>query len=592
MHCPRFLAVALFIASFVPGAFAYAGALPENVLIKSASNDTVYWYATNNKRYVFPNLKTYYTWFSSDDFAHVQVLTDGVLASIPLGGNVVYRGGAKLVKITTDPRVYAVSRYGILHWVPSESIATQLYGANWAQYVEDVPDAFFINYTVGAPLTQAGDFSVSAEYNGVRTPTDNLRSDVYYTPSYPAIPSSSLLGTATMTAANLNPRIGDTDNLYVQVTNLTVPSSEIAIDIYDEFGTLLRSCDRQVTCLHPLQITTSFTRRAYYARVRHLPSGQTVESARIIIDPFQTTPGATPETLQLSFNRNTLVATGELFAVYANVGSIGSSGPLYNISLFDQDGTLLGTCTHVRSCNAQTSLRTGQSSLSYTARATRVDTGTTIESTRATMYANSVSFATGILAIATDRTVIGDNDRVTISTELRNYTGPTSLLRTELFEAQTGSRVGICTGALYCTFPLQSTQINARSGSQFYAITTNGTSERVQSSYTNLITLSTTASGYGPLAQQFTVSLSPSMPRIGDPYTVSTVLSGLRVPVDQITIELYDSQLGLRQHCVGTTVCGYTANEWQTVSKDIYAILRTASGETMRSDNWRLATAN
>jgi hypothetical protein len=591
MRFTRFFSSALILASLLPGFSAQAAMPNMDTLIKSSSRDTVYWYANDGKRYVFPNIKTYYTWFSSDDFARVHVMTDAELGTIPLGGNVTYRGGAKLVKITTDPKVYAVSRYGVLRWVPSEDIVRQLYGASWAQYVEDIPDAFFINYVVGAPISQTSDFNVSTEYNGVTHPSHNLRGIGFSSPSYPVAPLSSLLGRATITASNQAPRIGDTSNLYVQVSNLIVPSSDIVIDIYDEYGTLLRSCDRQTSCLHPLQIANGFTRRAYYARVRHLTSGQTIESNRLVIDPYQTTPNTT-EAVRIFFNRNTYVATSELFTIYAEVGALNSSGPLYNISLYDQDNLLLGSCTHVRSCNAQTSLRSGQSSRAYYARATRIDGSGTIESSSATMYPTGNTLSNGTLTIATDRTVLNDNDRAIISTELRNYTGSTSPLRTELYDERTGSVVGTCTGTLYCYFTIQSTQLTAQNGTRFYAVVTNGSGERVQSSNTSMLTLSSNATGYGPLAQNFTVNLSPSQPRIGEQYTVSTYMSGLRVPVDQITIELYDSQLGIRQRCVGTTSCGYTANEWQTVSKDIYALLRTASGEVLRSDSWRLSTAN
>jgi hypothetical protein len=601
MRCSRLLAAALVVASFVPSAVAHAGApLSENTLVKSTSNNTVYWYANDGKRYVFPNLKTYYTWFSSDDFNRVRVLTDADLASFPLGGNVTYRGGAKLVKITTDPKVYAVSRYGILHWVPSEYIATQLYGSNWATMVEDIPDAFFINYTIGAPLSQVSDFSVSAEYNGVRTPSDNLRLNPYLPvyPSQPQPPVSTVFGSVTLNAATQSPRFGDTDNLYAQVSSLNVSMNDIAIDIYDEFGTLLRSCDRQTSCLHPLQITNTFTRRSYFARIRHLPSGQQIDSSRIVIDPGYNTyqpPVQSPvssETLQMSFNRNSYATPGELFVLYANVGASGSSGALYNISIYDQNNLLLGSCYSARNCNAQTSLRSDQPSMTYYAVATRVDGGATLQSSRTTMYTNGTSFANGTLNISLDRTIINNNEYATIATELRNYNGPTASLRTELYDDRTGSLAGVCTGTIYCNFNIQSTQLNAQSGSRFYAIVTNGNGTRIQSGYTSTLSLSSSASGYGPLAQQVLVTISPSLPRIGEPYTVSTQVSGLRVPVDQITVELYDSILGIRQRCVGTTSCGYTANEWQTISKDIYALLRSASGEVLRSESWRLNVSN
>lgn len=119
-------------------------------LIK-ASGPAVYYYAADGKRYVFPNEKTYFSWYM--DFSGVRTISDTELASIMIGGNVTIRPGTKLVKIQTDPKVYAVTLGGMLHWVESEALATSLYGANWAQRVVDVPDSFFVNYTISSSVS-------------------------------------------------------------------------------------------------------------------------------------------------------------------------------------------------------------------------------------------------------------------------------------------------------------------------------------------------------------------------------------------------------------------------------------------------------
>jgi hypothetical protein len=131
---------------------AKAATVSAGSLIK-ASGAAVYYYASNGKRFVFPNEKTYKTWFN--DFSSVVTITDAELAAIQIGGNIVYRPGTRLVKITTDPKVYAVSARGTLHWITSETLANQLYGATWNQMIDDVSDAFFTNYTYGADITSA-----------------------------------------------------------------------------------------------------------------------------------------------------------------------------------------------------------------------------------------------------------------------------------------------------------------------------------------------------------------------------------------------------------------------------------------------------
>lgn len=119
-------------------------------LIKKDGLSAVYYLGDDGKRYVFPNEATYKSWYS--DFSGVVTISSDELSSYPLGGNVVVRPGTFLVKITTDPKVYAVEANGTLRWVQTEADAIALYGTNWAKRVIDVADSFFINYTIGSPL--------------------------------------------------------------------------------------------------------------------------------------------------------------------------------------------------------------------------------------------------------------------------------------------------------------------------------------------------------------------------------------------------------------------------------------------------------
>src|SRR3989339_2229440 len=129
-------------AVFVPVASAVT--LSAGDLIK-ASGAAVYYYAADGKRYTFPTQSTYMTWYG--DFSGVMSIKDDELAAIDLAGNVVVRAGTKLVKITTVPKVFAVSPKGKLSWVKTEAAAKALYGNDWAKRVIDVPDGFWTNYT-------------------------------------------------------------------------------------------------------------------------------------------------------------------------------------------------------------------------------------------------------------------------------------------------------------------------------------------------------------------------------------------------------------------------------------------------------------
>ena len=120
-------------------------------LIKMDGLSAVYFLGNDGKRYVFPTSAVYFSWHK--DFSGVVTISSSELQSYPLGGNIAVRPGTKLVKITTDPSVYAVEANGTLRKIQSEADAIAIYGANWAKRVIDVPDAFFTNYTIGTPLT-------------------------------------------------------------------------------------------------------------------------------------------------------------------------------------------------------------------------------------------------------------------------------------------------------------------------------------------------------------------------------------------------------------------------------------------------------
>jgi hypothetical protein len=137
------------IAGFGPSVNAAAPQAGD--LIKMDGLSTVYFLGNDGKRYVYPNSATFFSWHK--DFSGVVTVSSSELASYPLGSNVVMRAGTKLVKITTDPSVYAVEPNGVLRKIQSEADAIALYGSMWAKRVVDVADSFFTNYTVGTPLT-------------------------------------------------------------------------------------------------------------------------------------------------------------------------------------------------------------------------------------------------------------------------------------------------------------------------------------------------------------------------------------------------------------------------------------------------------
>lgn len=137
------------------GAFvspARAVTISSGDLIRGTTFSAVYYMGADGFRYVFPNEKTYKTWYSDSsgnaDFSDVVMISDAELADIQMGGNVTYRPGVKMIKIDTDPRVYVVAKGGTLYHVDSESVASSLYGSNWNKQIDDVPDGYFGNYSI------------------------------------------------------------------------------------------------------------------------------------------------------------------------------------------------------------------------------------------------------------------------------------------------------------------------------------------------------------------------------------------------------------------------------------------------------------
>lgn len=114
-----------------------------------ASGAAVYW-IHDGKRDVFPNAQIYATWFK--DFSAVIRIGDEQLAAIQLGTNVKVKGGSTLVKITSDPKTYAVEPDGTLRWIQTEAQAQTLYGTDWNKKIIDIDVSLFVNYKIGDPL--------------------------------------------------------------------------------------------------------------------------------------------------------------------------------------------------------------------------------------------------------------------------------------------------------------------------------------------------------------------------------------------------------------------------------------------------------
>ncbi len=135
-------------------------------------DSAVYYVGADNKRHAFSNSKIFFTWYC--DFSGVTTVSAQALAAIPLGKNIPYRPGLRMVKFTTDPKVYIVGSNGQLRGVASEGVATSLYGSLWNKQIDDISDAFYSDYTFAAAIQNASDFNVADATQGVQYPSDSL----------------------------------------------------------------------------------------------------------------------------------------------------------------------------------------------------------------------------------------------------------------------------------------------------------------------------------------------------------------------------------------------------------------------------------
>jgi hypothetical protein len=113
----------------------------------------VYYIGSDGMKYVFPDGKTYATWYDNfDDVVRVDVAE---LDMYEDGGAVTYRAGTKLVTHMNTAKIYALEPGGLLRWIPDAATAEALFGANWGAMVMDViPGYFSSSYNTGSDLAE------------------------------------------------------------------------------------------------------------------------------------------------------------------------------------------------------------------------------------------------------------------------------------------------------------------------------------------------------------------------------------------------------------------------------------------------------
>jgi hypothetical protein len=121
-------------------------------MITGETTQVVYYLDEQGTRRPFPSLQIFLTW--ADSFDDVRLVSDATLSLIPLGAPMLLKPGRVLVKIPTVPHVYVVEASEdtdkvMIRHIPSEEVAIELFGEDWADYVIDVDLSLFSRFVLG-----------------------------------------------------------------------------------------------------------------------------------------------------------------------------------------------------------------------------------------------------------------------------------------------------------------------------------------------------------------------------------------------------------------------------------------------------------
>ena len=125
------------------------------------ADSTIYFAGRDGKRHPFMNEKIYFSWYAN--FADVHEVSARDMSTYTLGAPVIYRPGSRLLKFTSDPKVYALETPNTLRWVKTPALAEQMYGANWAAQIHDMFDSLSYLYILGADIQSSQDYNATEQ---------------------------------------------------------------------------------------------------------------------------------------------------------------------------------------------------------------------------------------------------------------------------------------------------------------------------------------------------------------------------------------------------------------------------------------------
>lgn len=552
-------ATILSMSLALPSAPVFAATVSTNSAIKGASNSAVYWYATDGKRYVFPTEGTYYSWFS--DFSNVKTISDSELASITIGGNVTYRPGSKLIKITTDPRTYAVSKGGYLRLIGSESVATSLYGSNWAKQVHDLPDPFFINYKMGSTVYSYSDYNVSGEYNGVSNPSDSI-----FNGTTPTTPGTNN-GVTSVTLATSRSYINEGEAVTLTGRLWNAPSYGYRLDLIDfRNGSVVRSCDNTTSCdttVYPYRLSNGSNTVQYFIALKRTSDNYEVTREYSPVITFNGTAANgifSSGSSQLDANKTSI----------NNGDSITLTGSIWNVTVPDntlrmefyreRDNALLYTCYDSRNCNYtfQVNAAYGMNSERYYVIA-KNDNNEQIPAAYSPRIAiaNANNNGSYSMSASVNKTSLASGELANFTAQFLN--APSTNYRIEIYNQNNSLRT-TCSQSAYCYLVEAVTRSGSQTSATYYAYAKDNNNNVLASAAFPAIAFTGSSNTVTTLTGTPTLTVSPAGTRPAySQVTLTANVTNYNVATSDMTIYIWAGVTpAVVQTCTNTSSC--TAN--------------------------------
>jgi len=126
------------------------GLMLKNHSLISGSDSSAVYFVSGSERFVFPSEAVYFSWF--DDFEDVVTVPECSLGQFQIGSRITMRPGS-LIKIQSDPKVYAVDSDYQKRYIDSEETAALLFGDDWNKKIVDIDVMQYVDYPNGEALT-------------------------------------------------------------------------------------------------------------------------------------------------------------------------------------------------------------------------------------------------------------------------------------------------------------------------------------------------------------------------------------------------------------------------------------------------------